>query len=94
MNILLDTHAFLWFTADNPRLSAPARVLIEAEDTQPFLSVASLWEIAIKMSLGKLELKQPYEVFMPQQIAVNGIGILNLSLEHTAAITATRSTAC
>ena len=86
MNILLDTHAFLWFVADDPRLSDPARVIIEADDTQPFLSVASLWEIAIKISLGKLELNQPYETFIPQQIALNGIGILNLSLEHTAAI--------
>lgn len=86
MNILLDTHAFLWFVAGNPRLSEAARVLIEAEDSQPFLSMASLWEIAIKISLGKLELEQSYEVFVPQQLALNGIGILNLSLEHFATI--------
>ncbi|OGO80144.1 MAG: twitching motility protein PilT [Chloroflexi bacterium RIFOXYD12_FULL_57_15] len=59
----------------------------EAEESQPFLSVASLWEIAIKISLGKLNLKQPYEIFIPQQLALNGIGILNVTLEHTAAIT-------
>lgn len=86
MNILLDTHTFLWFVDDNPRLSQSARVLIESEDSQPFLSVASLWEIAIKISLGKLTLKQPYETFIPQQLALNGIGVLNISLEHTAAI--------
>jgi PIN domain nuclease of toxin-antitoxin system len=86
VNLLLDTHTFLWFVDDNPRLSQPARVLIEAQDSQPFLSMASLWEIAIKMSLGKLQLEQPYEVFVPQQLALNGIGILNVSLEHTAAI--------
>jgi len=86
VNILLDTHAFLWFVADNPRLSKSARVLIEAEDSQPFMSMASLWEIAIKISLGKLQLEQPYETFIPQQLALNGIGILNLSLDHTAAI--------
>jgi PIN domain nuclease of toxin-antitoxin system len=87
MNILLDTHTFLWFVNDDPRLSQPARVLIETEESQPFLSVASLWEIAIKISLGKLNLKQPYEIFIPQQLALNGIGILNVTLEHTAAIT-------
>ncbi len=86
MNILLDTHTFLWFVDDNPSLSQSARVLIESEDSQPFLSVASLWEIAIKISLGKLTLKQPYETFIPQQLALNGIGVLNISLEHTAAI--------
>ena len=87
MNILLDTHTFLWFVNDDPRLSMPARVLIETEESQPFLSVVSLWEIAIKISLGKLNLKQPYEIFIPQQLALNGIGILNITLEHTAAIT-------
>lgn len=87
MNILLDTHTFLWFVDDNPRLSQSARVLIESVDSQPFLSVASLWEIAIKISLGKLTLKQPYETFIPQQLALNGVGILNIAMEHTAAIT-------
>ena len=86
MNLLLDTHAFLWFVDDSPRLSQPARTLIEAEDSRPFLSAASLWEIAIKMSLGKLTLKQPYETFIPQQLALNGIGVLNIAMEHTAAV--------
>lgn len=86
MNILLDTHAFLWFVDDNPRLSEPARVLIESDDVQPFISMAGLWEMAIKISLGKLQLKEPYEKFIPQQLAMNGIGVLNLSMEHTAAV--------
>jgi PIN domain nuclease of toxin-antitoxin system len=86
MNILLDTHAFLWFVEDSPRLSEPARVMIESSDSQPFISMASLWEIAIKISLGKLQLKQPYEIFIPEHLTVNGIGVLNLSLEHVAAI--------
>jgi PIN domain nuclease of toxin-antitoxin system len=86
MNILLDTHTFLWFVDDSPRLSQSARVLIESENSQPFLSSASLWEIAIKISLGKLTLKQPYETFIPQQLALNGIGVLNIAMEHTAAI--------
>ena len=86
MNVLLDTHAFLWFVGDSPRLSDKARTLIEAEDSQPFLSIASLWEMAIKISLGKLKLEQPFETFISQQLTLNGIGILNLSLEHTAAI--------
>ncbi len=86
MNILLDTHAFLWFVDDSPRLSQSARVSIESNDAQPFISMASLWEMAIKISLGKLHLKEPYEKFIPQQLAMNGIGVLNLSMEHTAAV--------
>lgn len=86
MNILLDTHTFLWFVDDNPRLSQPARVLIESNESQPFLSTASLWEIAIKISLGKLALNQEYETFIPHHLALNGIGLLNISLEHTSAV--------
>jgi len=86
MNILLDTHAFLWFVDDNPRLSQRARVLIESDESQPFLSAASLWEIAIKISLGKLSLNQKYETFIPHHLALNGIGLLNISLEHTVAV--------
>ena len=86
MNILLDTHTFLWFVDDNPRLSEPARVLIESGESQPFLSAASLWEIAIKISLGKLSLNQKYETFIPRHLALNGIGLLNISLEHTVGV--------
>ncbi|MCX6034460.1 MAG: type II toxin-antitoxin system VapC family toxin [Chloroflexi bacterium] len=86
MNILLDTHAFLWFVEDDIKLSATARALIEDNQSRPFLSVASLWEIAIKISLGKLQLTQPYEEFIPQQLAMNGIGILGVTIAHTAAV--------
>lgn len=86
MNILLDAHAFLWFVADDPRLSNKARVLIEAEDSQPFLSVARLWEMAIKISIGKLEVDQPFGDFISHQLTLNGIGVLSLSLEHISAI--------
>ncbi len=88
MNILLDTHAFLWFVNDDPQLSATAKRLIEDETSQPFLSAASLWEMAIKISLGKLSLKQPYEVFISDQLALNGIGVLNITLAHTAVVAA------
>ena len=55
MKLLLDTHTFLWFIMGNSRLSADARVLIEDQANEKFLSAASLWEIAIKVSTGKLE---------------------------------------
>lgn len=86
MNILLDTHTFLWFVQDDIKLSALARALIEDSQNRPFLSVASLWEMAIKISLGKLQLTQSYEEFIPQQLAINGIGILNVTIDHTAAV--------
>ena len=86
MNILLDTHTFLWFVQDDPKLSSAARTLIEDSANHPFISIASLWEIAIKISLGKLQITQPYEEFVSQQLAINGIGILNATIDHTAAV--------
>jgi PIN domain nuclease of toxin-antitoxin system len=55
MNYLLDTHTFLWFINADASLNATAQTLIEDGDNDIFLSVASLWEMAIKVSLGKLE---------------------------------------
>jgi PIN domain nuclease of toxin-antitoxin system len=86
MNLLLDTHAFLWFIDDNPKLSPTARVLIADANNRIFLSVASLWEIAIKISLGKLRLAQPFEVLLPQQLSLNHIDLLDIAVEHTAVV--------
>lgn len=59
MNLLLDTHAFLWFCQDDPALSAAAKKLIEDASNRKLVSVASCWEIAIKAGLGKLKLGEP-----------------------------------
>lgn len=59
MRILLDTHAFLWFIAGDPQLSTPARTAIADPTIEPFLSIASVWEMAIKVSLGKLTIGTP-----------------------------------
>ncbi len=65
MNVLLDTHTFLWFVLDSPNLSAKARGVIEDGSVNVFISMASLWEMAIKASLGKLQLPIPFEQFIP-----------------------------
>ncbi|MDQ0637262.1 PIN domain nuclease of toxin-antitoxin system [Pedobacter sp. W3I1] len=54
---LLDTHVLLWMQDDNIALSKPARKILEDSTTQLYLSIASLWEITIKQSLGKLRLE-------------------------------------
>jgi PIN domain nuclease of toxin-antitoxin system len=86
MNILLDTHAFLWFIAGSDELSVTARELIENEENRIFLSAASLWEMAIKVSLEKLSLSESFETLIPEQISQNGIEILNISTAHAAKI--------
>ena len=58
---LLDTHTFLWFIDGNDNLSPKALENIENENAQNFISIVSLWEIAIKLSLGKLEVNIPFK---------------------------------
>lgn len=88
MKLLLDTHAFLWFIMGSPNLSAAARALIEDGANENFLSVGSLWEIAIKVSIGKLSLAAPFDVLIPRQLGLNGIALLNVSTDHAAAVAA------
>jgi len=85
MKLLLDTHTFLWFIADNPRLSGKARELLE-EDNELLLSTASLWEVAIKFSLGKLTLAAPYKKFMAEQLENNSITMLSITMGHLDAV--------
>ena len=59
MNLLLDTHAFLWFIDGSAKLSRHARELIEDPANAKVVSAASLWEMAIKISLGRLHLRSP-----------------------------------
>jgi PIN domain nuclease of toxin-antitoxin system len=87
MRLLLDTNAFLWFINDSPQLSLRAKALLES-DADLLLSIASLWEIAIKTSIGKLILTQPYDLFIPQQLAHNAIDILPISLAHLTVVSA------
>ena len=87
MNLLLDTHSFLWFIMGSPRLSGNARALIEDDAHDKRLSTASLWEMAIKLSLGRLTLAEPFGVLIPQQLCFSGIGILNIAIDHLAALT-------
>ena len=61
MNYLLDTHALIWFLNGDKNLSSKARKAIESAEAINFISIASLWEIAIKVSLDRLDLKTSFE---------------------------------
>jgi PIN domain nuclease of toxin-antitoxin system len=77
MKILLDTHILLWHLTDHPKLSQKSSDLIESPDHEKFLSIASLWEIAIKSSLGKLEIQCALDLIVPREII-----ILDIKIEH------------
>jgi PIN domain nuclease of toxin-antitoxin system len=86
MRILLDTHAFLWFINDDPQLSLAAKALMES-DVNLLLSVASLWEISIKVGIGKLSLPQSFNPFISEQLETNEIDILPIQLQHLNPLT-------
>jgi PIN domain nuclease of toxin-antitoxin system len=83
----MDTHAFMWFVNGDSRLGANARQEIENQDNISYLSIGSLWEIAIKINIGKLKLSYPY-VTVIQQIEENGIELLPIKFLHTQQLTA------
>jgi len=82
MRILLDTHALLWWLTDRPQLSERAREVIGNGENQVFVSAASGWEIAIKTRLGRLALPDAPERFIPEQLRLNAMLDLPISLHH------------
>jgi PIN domain nuclease of toxin-antitoxin system len=88
VNLLLDTHALLWFLGDEPLLSAPAKKLIEDPANRKFVSVATCWEIAIKVGLKKLDLGEPATTFLPRELTANHFDLLEIKLSHATFVEA------
>jgi PIN domain nuclease of toxin-antitoxin system len=88
MRVLLDTHAFLWWIEDAANLSRRARRAIGNPGNECFLSLASCWEMAIKLSLGKLRLPGAIERFIPEQLAANAFRQLAIEFRHVARVAA------
>ena len=80
MLVLVDTHAFLWWCEDSPELSKKARKVMTAEDC--FVSLASFWEIAIKISLNKLRLPGIIDRYLADQMSLNGFEQLEISFRQ------------
>jgi PIN domain nuclease of toxin-antitoxin system len=78
--VLLDTHAFLWWCEDSPELSKKARSVMKTEDC--FVSLASFWEIAIKVSLNKLRLPGIIDRYLADQMSLNGFEQLEVSFRQ------------
>jgi PIN domain nuclease of toxin-antitoxin system len=82
MKYLIDTHIFIWFIQNSTNLNQTARNLIEDANNEILISIASLWEISIKNSIGKLHLVRGFEA-MTDYLKDNSIGILPLTFAHT-----------
>jgi PIN domain nuclease of toxin-antitoxin system len=82
MRALLDTHAFLWFIFADAKLKASAKATMLDPNNQLLLSVASLWEIVIKVSIGKLPLNRSYADLIRLDVVSNNIEILPITGAH------------
>jgi len=82
MNFLLDTHTFLWFINGDSEISKEAKEIIESPNNTKFVSIASFWEIAIKISIGKLHLEMPFQE-LETHTSKNGFQLLPITFQHT-----------
>jgi PIN domain nuclease of toxin-antitoxin system len=89
VNLLLDTHVFLWYISKDKRLPTALRDSIRNLDNQVFLSVISLWEAIVKYQIGKLPLPHSPETYLPAQRKKHQIASLGLdeaSVSHLASL--------
>lgn len=87
MKVLLDTHAFLWTVTSDDRLSETAQQIFLDSQNSLFFSAASLWEISIKKSLGKISLKRGWFQIIQKEIDANAIEWLPIEMPHCVVVT-------
>ena len=87
MRLLLDTHTFLWFIGGDAALSPSARQLIEAGSTARLLSIASLWEMAIKVSLSRFTEPLPFTDLVAEHVDGNAIALFGIVPRHLDVLT-------
>jgi PIN domain nuclease of toxin-antitoxin system len=81
VKLLLDTHAFLWHADGSPQMSATATALVIDPANELFLSMASVWEIAIKVGMKKLMISAPYVTFMTRAITGYEVSVLPITTD-------------
>lgn len=82
MRLLIDTHALIWFCEGNPSLSPAARAALEDDGNERYISHAVPWEMAIKLSLAKLQLQVGFDLIFPGVLLANDFQMLPARLEH------------
>ena len=86
MKLLLNTQCFLWWFAEPERLNSNAIEQIVAEDNEVFFPVASAWEIAIKVEIGKLPLPEPVDTYVASRMRLLGAKYLDIILPHACKV--------
>jgi PIN domain nuclease of toxin-antitoxin system len=88
VRLLLDTHAFLWWIADDQRLSPRAAALIGDGSNEVIVSAASAWEIVVKSRLGRVEVPTPLDRFLTAQLEANAFIPLPIQMRHALGLEA------
>src|SRR6185503_4039271 len=88
MNLLLDTHIFIWWADQPEKLSPAALSALEDDANELLLSVASVWEMQIKIQLGKLKLTLPLKGFLRNSKETNDLTVSAVALTHVLALDA------
>ena len=88
MKLLLDTHIFIWWADQPEKLSPAALSALEDEANELLLSVASVWEMQIKIQLGKLKLSLPLKELVKNQQEINDLTVSPVALTHVLALDA------
>lgn len=86
MSVLLDTQVWLWLLTRPERLGPKALLFLENGENELFLSAASAWEIAIKYRLGKLQLPEPPDRYVPDRMRMSGVEALPIEHSHALAV--------
>ncbi len=86
MRVLIDTHVFLWWVEGERALPAKARAVIANPGNECLLSMASVWELAIKAGLGKLKLSLPVRRYVVENVAANGFRLLEIGVVHVGRV--------
>ncbi|MDJ0678348.1 MAG: type II toxin-antitoxin system VapC family toxin [Xenococcaceae cyanobacterium MO_167.B52] len=86
MKLLLDTHCWLWWLSEPQKLTSSMQQAIADPNNELFLSVASIWEIAIKVAIDKLTIPQPLPQLVAEQLSLDGINTLDIRMIHVLKI--------
>jgi PIN domain nuclease of toxin-antitoxin system len=86
MKLLLDTHTFLWLVEGSPKLSPAAQAALADPANELFLSVASVWELAIKIGNTKITLSEPLDVFVGKWTVTYQLALLPIDTPHALAV--------
>jgi PIN domain nuclease of toxin-antitoxin system len=82
VNFLIDTHVLIWMTIEPDRLSESVSKIVQNRKNSLFLSMASIWEMQVKLQIGKLTLRLPLDRLIEDQSDVNGLNILEIKASH------------